>query len=159
MSFMNSYKRLEKLCSEIYNDHHGVSSYIEEMKNTLTGSRYVSGWDDDLRQLKHYRWVRNQIAHDPGCTEETMCYPEDVEWLDHFYSRIMSGNDPLTLYRKVQKPQTISRPRQTYTQSAHRTTYTPHHSTRKDLEGCLFYAIGALMMGLAGICVVLGFLL
>ena len=31
MSFIDSYKRLEKLCSEIYNDNHGVSSYIDEM--------------------------------------------------------------------------------------------------------------------------------
>ena len=47
MSFIDSYKRLEKLCSEIYNDNHGVSSYIDEMINTPIGARYVPGWDDD----------------------------------------------------------------------------------------------------------------
>ena len=55
MSFIDSYKRLEKLCSEIYNDNHGVSSYIDEMINTPIGARYVPGWDEDLKQLKHYR--------------------------------------------------------------------------------------------------------
>ena len=31
MKFIDSYKRLEKLCSEVYGDNHGVSAYIEEM--------------------------------------------------------------------------------------------------------------------------------
>ncbi len=89
MSFIDSYKRLEKLCSEIYSDNHGVSSYIDEMINTPIGARYVPGWDEDLKQLKHYRWVRNQIVHDPGCTEENMCEYGDAQWLDSFRSRIM----------------------------------------------------------------------
>lgn len=33
MSFMNSYKQLEKLCNEIYHDSHGVSAYIDDMTN------------------------------------------------------------------------------------------------------------------------------
>ena len=84
MGFIDSYKRLEKLCSEIYNDNHGVSSYIDEMVNTSIGARYVPGWDEDLKQLKHYRRVRNQIVHDPGCTEENMCEYGDAQWLDSF---------------------------------------------------------------------------
>ncbi len=101
MRFIDSYKRLEKLCGEILNDERKVSAYIDEMKNTPRGSYLVTGWDADLKKLKHYRWVRNQIVHEPGRTEENMCRPEDVLWLDNFYSRIMNQSDPLALYYKA----------------------------------------------------------
>lgn len=55
MSFTESYKQLEKLCSEIMNDDRRVSAYIDEMINTHRGSYLVKGWDSDLKQLKHYR--------------------------------------------------------------------------------------------------------
>lgn len=101
MGFIDSYKRLKKLCGEILNDERKVSAYIDEMKNTPRGSYLVTGWDADLKKLKHYRWVRNQIVHEPGCTEENMCRPEDALWLDNFYSRIMNQSDPLALYYKA----------------------------------------------------------
>lgn len=101
MSFNESYKRLEKLCNEIYGDNYGISRYIDEMINTPSGSRYVGEWDEDLKQLKHYRWVRNQIAHVPDCTEENMCELSDTQWLDDFRARLMSSNDPLTKYRNA----------------------------------------------------------
>lgn len=91
MSFIDSYKRVEKLCSEIYDDNHGVSSHIDEMLNNPVGSRYVSGWNEDLKRLKHCRWARNQIVHEPGCTEENMCEFGDGEWLERFRSRIISA--------------------------------------------------------------------
>ena len=65
MGFIESYKHLEKLCGEVLNDDRRISAYIDEMINTPRGSYLVKGWDDDLKQLKHYRWVRNQIAHEP----------------------------------------------------------------------------------------------
>ena len=63
MSFIESYKHLDKICGEVLNDDRRISAYIDEMKNTPRGSYLVRGWDDDLKQLKHYRWIRNQIAH------------------------------------------------------------------------------------------------
>lgn len=101
MNFIDSYKKLEKLCSEIYGDNHGISLYIDEMTNTPQGSRYVNNWHEDLKQLKHYRWVRNQIVHEPGCTEANMCKSGDIQWINSFYSRVMSAKDPLALYRKA----------------------------------------------------------
>ena len=146
MSFIDSYKRLEKLCSEIYNDNHGVSSYIDEMTNTPIGARYVPGWDEDLKQLKHYRWVRNQIVHDPGCTEENMCEYGDAQWLDNFRSRIMSANDPLALYRKARNPQPVQRPRQTYTLEPRNNTSPQRVSAPQRSAGCLTYVIGILVV-------------
>lgn len=146
MSFIDSYKRLEKLCSEIYNDNHGVSSYIDEMINTPIGARYVPGWDEDLKQLKHYRWVRNQIVHEPGCTEENMCEPGNAEWLDNFRSRIMSGSDPLTLYHKTKSSKSTQQPRQTYTPEPRTYTYPQRTSTPQRSAGCLTYIIGVLLV-------------
>lgn len=104
MGFIDSYKHLEKLCGEVLNDDRRVSAYIDEMLRTPRGPYYVRTWDEDLKNLKHYRWVRNQISHEPGCTEQNMCDPKDELWLDKFYSRIMNQTDPLTLYHKATHP-------------------------------------------------------
>ncbi len=145
MGFVDSYKNIEKLCSEMYSDNHGLSTYIDEMAGKPNGSYYVPGWDEDLKQLKHYRWVRNQIVHEPGCTEENMCVPEDVRWLNNFYARIMSVSDPLALYRKARSPQTTSKPKQTYVPQPTGYTYTQPKKVSSKSAGCLTYLIGALL--------------
>jgi hypothetical protein len=71
------------------------------MSQIPRGPIFVLGWDNDLKQLKHYRWIRNKIDHEPGYTEENMCKPADAEWLDGFYSRVLNQTDPLALYRKA----------------------------------------------------------
>ena len=109
MGFIDSYKHLEKLCGEVLNDDRRVSAYIDEMISTPEGSYYVGTWDEDLNNLKHYRWVRNQISHEPGCSEQNMCDPEDELWLEEFYLRIMNQTDPLALYRKATISQTVSK--------------------------------------------------
>ena len=103
MGFMDAYKRLEKLCRDSLNDDRGVSAYIDEMLNTPRGASAVDTWNTDLKQLKHYRWLRNQIAHNPDCTEENMCIPADEKWLKGFYKRIMEQTDPLAVYRKAKR--------------------------------------------------------
>ena len=99
--FIEAYKRLEKLCGEVLNDERRVSAYIDEMINTSQGTYFVRDWDEDLKQLKHYRWIRNQIVHDPGCSEENMCSDADRQWIVDFHARIMNQTDPLALYRKA----------------------------------------------------------
>lgn len=150
MGFLDSYKHLEKICSEVYGDNHGLSTYIEEMKSIPDGSFYVRSWDEDLKQLKHYRWVRNQIVHEPGCTEENMCEFGDARWLDDFYSRIMSGNDPLTLYRKAKRPRTVQSTKRTYTLHHKYTRQTVHHKKKSQVPvGCLAFFICALIIVVA----------
>lgn len=43
MSFMNSYKHLEKLCGEIMRDERRVSAYIDEMTCTPFGPPLLQG--------------------------------------------------------------------------------------------------------------------
>ena len=143
MGFLDSYKRLEKLCNEIYGDNHGISSYIDDMSKLTSASRYVLSWNDDLKQLKHYRWVRNQIVHEPNCTEENMCEYGDAEWLDDFHSRIMSGNDPLTLYRKAQSAQATQRSKQP--KPSEYISPKQERSSSKPV-GCLTCLIGILLI-------------
>lgn len=104
MGFIDAYKRLEKLCGDILNNDRCLSAYIDEMRNTTQGSYLVRGWDEDLKQLKHYRWIRNQIVHEPDCDEENMCSEDDTQWIENFYSRIMNQTDPLALYCQATQP-------------------------------------------------------
>ena len=108
MGYIDSYKHLEKLCSELFGNNKGVSAYIDEMLSLPDGKFYVKGWNEDLKKLKHYRWVRNRIVHEPDCTESNMCTATDEMWIKDFYSRIISCTDPLSLYRKAttKKPST-----------------------------------------------------
>ncbi len=98
--FFEAYKRLDKLCSEMYSCQNGVSEYIAQMERlTYNGQYRVSSWDTDYKTLKHVRWVRNQIAHDSGSYQ--ISEPDDLDFVQDFRSRIFSGDDPLTLLRKA----------------------------------------------------------
>ena len=100
MGYMNSYKRLDNLCRDCGYTN-GVSGYIEEMERTYGGTYSVPGWQDDYKNLKHYRWIRNQIAHDNDADEENMCSKEDVQWIENFHQRILDQDDPLAQYHKI----------------------------------------------------------
>ena len=89
MSFIESYKHLDKICGEMFETQYGVSAYIEEMLNNPHGSFLVRGWENDLKQLKHYRWIRNQIVHEPDCSEESMCEVGDDEFVGRTSSFIL----------------------------------------------------------------------
>ena len=152
MNFISSYKTLEKLCSDIYGDNHGISTYIDEMQNRPRGSYLVRGWDDDLKQLKHYRWVRNQIVHEPDCSEDNMCDVGDAEWIDTFYSRIMDQTDPLAMYRKATAPRPAAKPVQRKQTAQPQYTYpAPHYQPKKTSNksiGWIVFIIIAVIIGL-----------
>ena len=98
--FFEEYKRLDKLCSEMYSCQNGVSEYIAQMENKSYQGQYrVSSWDSDYKMLKHVRWVRNQIAHDSGLYQ--ISEPNDLEFVRDYRNRIFSGQDSLTLLRKA----------------------------------------------------------
>ena len=100
LSFMQSYKRLDNLCKDLFHSAHGVTSYIEAMEKCPRGAKTVNQWQTDYSKLKHYRYIRNRIAHENNADESILCKIEDTRWLDRFYNRIINGTDPLTLYRK-----------------------------------------------------------
>ena len=104
MGFMEAYKRLDRLCADVMKNGRGISAYIEEMSRIPGAVWRVPGWENDLKKLKNYRWIRNQIAHETDCDERNMCSDEDERWLEDFHQRIMKGTDPLTQYRHATQP-------------------------------------------------------
>ena len=150
MGFMEAYKYLEKLCGEILGDERRISAYIEELESLPLGAKLVAGWNDDLKNLKHYRWIRNQIVHDPSCTEEIMCDEQDTRWIEDFHSRIMNQTDPLTRYRRAVQRRSVSTNSQKVTQ-----TYTVQPDTHKRTAKIVVVAVFALVCALLAIVAVL----
>ena len=103
IEFQEQYKRLDKLCREMYSRGEGVSAYIQDMENTPYSEQLaVYNWDSIYKQLKHVRWMRNQLAHDISIDSD-FCEPSDIEWIREFYDSILSGNDPLTRAYKAKQ--------------------------------------------------------
>lgn len=97
----DEFKRLESLCRDMFSCQHGVSEYINQMEQIPPYIKNrIPSWDRDYRTLKHLRWLRNQIAHEVTATD---CDFDDVEQLKDFYRRILNGQDPLAMARKVKQ--------------------------------------------------------
>ena len=100
--FFEAYKRLDRLCSDIYSCRNGVSQYIEDMDGVSYRERSaVPSWEQAYKTLKHLRWVRNQIAHDSGQVQ--ICEECDIQDVNDFYDDILSGCDPLTQIRRYRE--------------------------------------------------------
>ncbi len=95
--FQEEYLRLDSLCREFFTSKRGVSLYIEHMDATPEKeSRQIKGWERDYKSLKHMRHIRNKLAHEHDALNKRLCTERDIEWLRHFYNRIMDETDPLT---------------------------------------------------------------
>ena len=98
--FFEEYKRLDRLCADMYSGRNGVSEYLEDMESkAYRGQSRVADWAADYRRLKHVRWVRNQIAH--AETTGQICEAADTAFVREFRQRILAGQDPLALLRKA----------------------------------------------------------
>lgn len=104
----DEFKRVDMICGDMFSCRHGISEYIHEMERTASYGRYrVPLWDEDYRNLKHIRWLRNQLVHEMAAVN---CDRSDVEWLEDFHRRILSGQDPLAVLGRIgQKPPAASK--------------------------------------------------
>ena len=118
MSFIESYKRLDNLCKDLFMSETGVSTYICNMENLMYNHFLITNWDDDYKKLKHYLYIRNQIVHDNNVNERTICDENDLQWIQNFYQRILNRTDPLALHQKalIASQQQTSKPKNTKTQ-------------------------------------------
>lgn len=101
MSFIESYKRLDNLCKDIFTSETGVTTYITNMESLMYNRFQITNWDSDYKKLKHYRYIRNQIVHENNVDEGNICNADDLYWVEQFYQRIINQTDPLTLYQKA----------------------------------------------------------
>lgn len=132
IEFLEEYKRLDKLCRDIYCSNKGVSNYIEEMKSmSACGQHTVNNWAADLRQLIYIRNIRNQLAHDIDTMDCATCTDADIDWISNFHSRILNQTDPLSILHKCHK-QTVS----TLSSEPMIQTHS-YHTESSPYEGCL----------------------
>ena len=127
--FMDAYKHLEKLYSEIYGGQYGITQYITDMEQTSSyDSRGISGWDEDLKTLKRLRYIRNKMVHDTA--DYDLNYEqEDIKFLKDFYQRIMNQQDPISICRKRKQDVVRKAPHKSAnpTQREHTAIYIPKY--------------------------------
>lgn len=120
IDFMDLYKRTDRFLKDAYSSSEGVSEYIRLMEASFNrGNANIRGWKSDYDNLKHIRWIRNQLAHEVSYDSD-ICLPSDYEWLEDFYNRLFSATDPLGRLRRFDdfassnkaKPITANRPQQ-----------------------------------------------
>ena len=103
--FFDEYKKLDKLCSEMYGiNSGGVTCYLNDMMAVPVMQRNrIPEWNQTYDRLRELRHIRNQMAHGEGSFEDYPCSEEDVLWLFEFRSKIMHISDPLAVYRRQRK--------------------------------------------------------
>lgn len=136
--FFEAYKRLDRLCSDLYGCRNGISQYIEDMDRAPYRERLaVPSWERVYKTLKHLRWVRNQIAHDSGQIQ--FCDESDIQYTNAFYDDIVSGHDPLTQLRKYREAHTTTKKSVHHAESAVMPTVSDHSDVTRSTHrriGC-----------------------
>lgn len=101
IEFFDEYKRLDKLCSDMYGKSSGgVTSYINDMASVSSSdAQKILDWNSTYNKLKSLRHIRNQMAHGEGSFDDYVCSYDDIEWLRDFRNKIMNVSDPLAIYR------------------------------------------------------------
>ena len=143
MGFMQSYKRLDNLCRDM--NGVGVTGYLEDMDRKSGAGLQVTGWWDDYRQLKYYRHIRNQIAHENNATEEGLCSEDDSAWIEAFHHRILDRMDPLALYCAARRKQQSPPPRRK-AESFFPQTAEPHQEKHRGRAVLLIVAFAAVTL-------------
>ena len=114
--FFEEYKRLDRLCGDMYRRQNGVSAYIADMEeNAAAGQFRILNWNDDYKMLKHVRWIRTKIAHEPD--NNRFSEAADTAFLQDFHNRVLSQRDPLAALRKVKEEKRVSQQSQQKTQN------------------------------------------
>ena len=78
------------------------------MQEINDGNRKLPFWDDVLRKLKNYRYMRNMYVHDVDTSQYDICTKEDIVWLDKFYNSIMETTYPIAYYTIIKKAEKLS---------------------------------------------------
>ena len=120
--FFEEYKKLDKLCKEIYGVNVGITNYIDDMKAVSNYEKSkVMGFELSLKHLIAARHLRNQLSHDVGAFDSDLCDEADIKFVKEFREAILNHEDPLSklyaLRKKVNKD--ISTPLR---KSTHKTT-------------------------------------
>lgn len=102
IDYLDLYKRVDRFIKDAYASSEGISEYLRQMEhNAFKGRSLVSTWAMDYNQLKHLRWIRNQLSHEVGYDAD-LCEEADYHWLEEFRSRLYAADDPLAVLRRAE---------------------------------------------------------
>jgi hypothetical protein len=90
--FFEEYKRLDLLIKKKLGKEDGVSGYIDDIIRRYGTMPNDSSCRQMLKNLKHIRWVRNNIAHSE---EDSECKESDITIANYYYNLICNDEDPL----------------------------------------------------------------
>ena len=100
--FRQEYIRLDLLCADCFSvECGGISLYIKEMEE-MESNFYDTEWKDTFYQLKHCRYIRNQLSHTLNPEPPTK---KDLLFIMNLYEKILTGNDPLSLHKCINQKQ------------------------------------------------------
>lgn len=104
MEFMDLYKSVDNNLKNILGTDKGVTEYISILERRAGGSKSTPEIRQDLKMLKHLRWVRNKLAHEVDYGTQIL-ETGDCEWLENFQKRIRKGKLPvrLTLWDRIRR--------------------------------------------------------
>ncbi len=100
---VEEFGKLERLCSQIYSEKHGVTCYIEDMEHTYNDSIHIANWKRDLRRLKEIRHKRNNLSHGEVPFSAPCADQDDIDFVTNFRDRILNSSDSLSQYRRFSK--------------------------------------------------------
>ena len=134
LDYLESYKRLDQLCRDMFRTKDGVTEYINQMDRVISRINSKPDWRNFYSRLKYQRRLRNDLVHNTECSE---CTEEDIDEIEYFFDLILKQEDPLACIRKQQ---TLTRHAsiQTSDSSSIRREY---HSKKSGIVEFLIYII------------------
>ena len=99
LDYLDSYKRLDQLCRDMFRSKDGVTEYINQMDRVISRINSKQDWRDFYSRLKYQRRLRNNLVHNTGCSE---CTEEDIDEIEYFFDLILKQEDPLAYIRRQQ---------------------------------------------------------
>ena len=134
LDYLESYKRLDQLCRDMFRTKDGVTEYINQMDRAISRINSKQDWRNFYSRIKYQRRLRNNLVHNTECSE---CTEEDIDEVEYFFELILKQEDPLACIRKQQ---TLTRHAsiQTSDSSSIRREY---HSKKSGIVEFLIYII------------------
>lgn len=149
---LEDFRHVNAICRDMLSIEKGVAAYIEQLDEIPMTVRYwITEWNDEYRQLKHIRWLRNQIVHSTGSIE---CSQSDLDWLKGFHNRLLTQQDLLAKAHRVIKESQIQRQQQlakTVTAAAPKPGANVFGSSREPRKSLILIAVIAALVMLIGL--------
>ena len=99
LDYLESYKRLDQLCRDMFRSKDGVTEYINQMDRVISRINSKPDWRNFYSRLKYQRRLRNDLVHNTECSD---CTEEDIDEIEYFFDLILKQEDPLACIRQQQ---------------------------------------------------------